>query len=440
MNCSKALACLAAVISLQTSVPLAFGGGFNHGHHQTKPVRFAVFSDPHFYDPALGTTGSAFEQYLAEDRKMLRESTAIIDAAVDSIIAARVDFVIVAGDLTKDGELINHLGMAHQLARLERAGIETFVVPGNHDIDNPHALAFTGDSARRVRNVSPREFAAIYFRSGFGEAIDRDRHSLSYVAEPVRGLWLLALDSAEYAENETLGRPVTAGRLSPETRAWARRKLAQAKASGKQVIGVLHHGMLEHFTAQSVLFSDYVLEDWQTVSKELAEAGLQTVFTGHFHAQDITSRTWQEGAKTLTLTDVETGSLVTSPSPYRIVTLARNGDMSIESRHVEAIDFDLGGTPFPQYAAGFLYQGLLGIATDQLVNDFGLTPGQASVLAPPIAAGFAAHYAGDEVPTPEVLHLIGLLQSDPASAQLGYYLQWVWTDLAPADNSTVIDR
>ena len=72
-------------------------------------IRFAVFSDPHVYDSRLGTTGAAFEQYLAEDRKMIRESEAILAATVDQLIEEDVDFVLVPGDLTKDGELDSHL-------------------------------------------------------------------------------------------------------------------------------------------------------------------------------------------------------------------------------------------------------------------------------------------------------------------------------------------
>ncbi len=441
MNYLKTLASIAVLAGLGAAMTPAHADGFRPTPPHFRQTRFAVFSDPHYYNPALGTTGAAFELYLARDRKLLRESEAILDSAIDSIIATRVDFVIIPGDLTKDGELLNHLGMARRLARLERAGIQTFVVPGNHDVNNPHAEAYDGDSAIPVRSVSPRQFAMIYARSGYGRAVDRDPHSLSYVAEPVRGLWLLALDSADYSENEALGEPVTAGRLSAGTQAWALKKLAQAKLRGKQVIAMMHHGLLEHFTGQSQLFSDYLVQDWQTVSKTLGNAGLRTVFTGHFHAQDVTTVTWVKDGKSRSLTDVETGSLVTSPCPFRIVTVDRDGGLSIESRRVETVDFDLGGVPFPDYAAGFLYNGLLGITTYQLINDFGLSPAQAADLAPPIAGGFVAHYAGDETPTPELLGLIGYLKSlDPVSAQLGYYLEGVWTDLAPEDNSIVLVR
>lgn len=439
MKAPTTLACIAIVAGLGSVAALADGNTFHVKRHAPRPVRFAVFSDPHYYNAALGTTGDAFEAYLGQDRKMLRESEAILDSALESVLAAKVDFVLVPGDLTKDGELVNHLGFARRLARLERAGIQTFVVPGNHDIHNPHAVAYRGNNTVPVRSVSPALFAAIYRGSGYAQALDRDRHSLSYVAEPVRGLWLLALDSADYDDNHALGHPVTAGRLKPETQAWALAKLAQAERRGKQVIAMLHHGMLEHFTGQSLLFGDYVLQDWPTVSRLLGNAGLKTVFTGHFHAQDVTTQSWEQDGETRTITDVETGSLVTAPCPIRIVTLECDGALSIESQYVQSIDYDLPeGDSFPDYAREYLYQGLVGITRLQLEFEFGVPADEAAFLAPHIARGFVAHYAGDEAPSPQDLGLIQSLKSNPASVQLGYYVEWIWTDLAPADNAVVL--
>ena len=40
-------------------------------------VKFAVISDLHYYDASLGTEGSAFEDYLMADRKMLIEAADI---------------------------------------------------------------------------------------------------------------------------------------------------------------------------------------------------------------------------------------------------------------------------------------------------------------------------------------------------------------------------
>ena len=71
------------------------------------PVRFAVISDPHLYNPRLGTTGAAFERYLfGGDPKLIAQSEAILDSALARITEAGVRFMIVTvrGQLGSYGE------------------------------------------------------------------------------------------------------------------------------------------------------------------------------------------------------------------------------------------------------------------------------------------------------------------------------------------------
>jgi 3',5'-cyclic AMP phosphodiesterase CpdA len=405
-------------------------------------TRFIVFSDPHYYDSDLGTTGVAFDDYLDRDRKLIRESEALVQAVVDEIIAAHaadpIDFVIVPGDLTKDGALTSHEKFAGYLELIEEADIPVFVAPGNHDVNNPHAVSYNGNTTTSVDNVSPETFASIYGPFGYDEAAVQDSGSLSYAIEPSPGVVLLALDSCNYDENLLTGHPETSGALKDATLEWATNIIVQAKEAGKQVVAFQHHGLTEHYTGQSQAFADYVIDDWETVSAALADAGLKLAFTGHYHANDITAATGnKEGAM---LYDIETGSLVTAPCPYRIVTLHGNNAAQIETRHITAIDYDTGGVPFPDYAQGFLYEGLIGIAQYTLTTQYGLDAGTVAYLAPFVADGFAAHYAGDEVPGPADLALISELMSsgDETRVFLGQTLGSLWADLAPTDNRALL--
>ncbi|MCX5883481.1 MAG: metallophosphoesterase [Deltaproteobacteria bacterium] len=134
-------------------------------------VRFAVFSDPHFYDSALGTSGEAFEAYLNGDRKMLRESEAILKAAISGMKQDNIQFVLLSGDMTKDGELSSHTKIAAYLKDLEDSGIQVYVVPGNHDINNPDAVSYSGDTTTPVPNISPDDFVQIYGQFGGGRTL-----------------------------------------------------------------------------------------------------------------------------------------------------------------------------------------------------------------------------------------------------------------------------
>ncbi|MGD9505133.1 MAG: choice-of-anchor I family protein [Syntrophobacteraceae bacterium] len=401
-------------------------------------AKFAVIADPHFYDQSLGTTGAAFEAYLASDRKMLRESEAILASAVASIKAKKPDFVVVVGDLTKDGEEQNHQKFASYMAQLEAAGIKVYVCPGNHDINNPHAYAYSGATKTSVPNVSPGEFAAVYNDFGFGEALDRDSASLSYLAEPVPGLWLLSLDVCKYEDNAANGSSETSGAFRPETMAWVLQKLADAREQGKTVMAIMHHGITEHYTGQSTAFPEYVVDEYEKVSAKLANAGLRLVFTGHYHANDITETSFDNGRPNLF--DVETGSLVTYPSPFRLVTL-QDDKAAVHTEYVAKINYSTGGVAFPTYAKNYLYQGLLGLASYSLIYQYGLSSDVAAVYAPYIADAFMAHYAGDETPTAQVQGLISYLigSGDATMMYLGQMLSGLWTDLPPADTYGLLD-
>ena len=215
-------------------------------------------------------------------------------------------------------------------------------------------------------------------------------------------------------------------------------KLGDARQQGKSVIAFMHHGVTEHYTGQSLAHSEYLIDGWRNVSKTLADEGLKLVFTGHYHASDITRTVRDDEGPSLL--DVETGSLVTYPSPMRIVSL-HNDRASIHTEYVTRITYNTNRMPFPQYARKYLRDGILAMAELSLMKDFGLSMAEAALVAPHLADGFMAHYAGDEQITPQAeVFIQALIQSgDPTKSYLGMMLESLWTDLPPADNCGLFD-
>lgn len=400
-----------------------------------KSAKFAIISDPHVYDTAALGVNADFEAYLLQDRKMVKESIEILDAVIGDFKGSALDFVLIPGDLTKDGEKINHQVLAKKLADIEAQGKKVFVIPGNHDILNPDAKSYLGITSK-TPSVSPTEFADIYKEYGFGEAIYKDPNgTLSYIAEPVTGVWLFAIDSCLYATDST--RPITGGRIKPETQTWIIEKLKEAKQLGKQVIGMMHHGIVEHYNGQVQFFPEYVIKDHASIGKNLADNGLNVVFTGHYHANDVSKKDFGSSV----LYDVETGSTVTAPSPYRLVDYDIAGKkFDIRTRTVQSI----ASRPadFASYAKTYLVDGLRILATGMLQGAFKLNATEAAQYAPLFADAFTAHYAGDEKPTVETQQTIGGLlakkESDPRLYGMGMVLGSLWTDLAPPDNTLTI--
>jgi len=402
-------------------------------------ARFIVISDLHFYDTRLGATGPAFQKYLDNDRKLLVLSDEIIGTAMDKIAGEAADFVLVAGDLTKDGEKICHQGVARHLQTLVQSGKKVFVVPGNHDINNPDSVRFTGDITEPTPSIDPAAFKNIYGDLGYGSAIAQDPDSLSYVAEPVQGLWILALDSNRYKENRPDHHPIIGGAFSEQTLVWIETQLIAAKKENKAVIVLQHHGVMEHYPANEKFYKKYLIKDHESIAALFARYNVRLVFTGHFHAQDVTEKKIADTGQLIF--DIETGSMVTAPCPYRRVELTKNESGSthavITSQFITSIPSL--GDKFADYADTYVFEGTQKLANAALAK-YKVSAEQLPLINGQVAVAYSAHLNGDENKPPITLD----------SSEFGYWLKFVawmqedlidgwWTDLAPRDNDLVID-
>jgi len=394
---------------------------------------FAVISDTHMYDASLGTTGEAFEKMMYSDRKLLLDSIDLLDFAIDTIIARRVQFVIIPGDLTKDSEHINHRRMTEKLTRLSNAGIAAYVVPGNHDVTNPDSVRFIGNTTEPVPAVSIEEFAQYYSNFGYGSAIMRDTDSLSYIAEPVEGLWLLAIDACRHRENEPGKYAMVSGKISQQTADWIASALREAKNRNKAVMALMHHGVVEHWNGQAKLHPDYLIQDFANFGKFLASWNVRLVFTGHYHAQDITRADFDGGKF---IYDVETGSLVTAPCPVRFVEI-RNNNANIRTETI--VDKIHPGTEFAANATAFVKKTVM-LEAASVLKKFKVSDKDTEIISNAVGDAFTAHYNGDENPAlrpPLDKSKLGLWGRIVLKIQQ-YVLDGLWLDLPPADNNVDI--
>ena len=413
-------------------------------------LKLAIISDDHLYDgEELGTAGEDFQDYLNNDRKMIAESEKILDEAIERIKNSDADYVLVSGDLTKDGEKHNHELLAEKLKALENStGKQVFVINGNHDLSNQNAKSFTESGAARVETVNRNDFKSIYADLGYDLAVAKDSGSLSYAADLGDDYRLIVIDSCIYNNDKANPNQETGGELPAARLNWVLAQIKDAIQDGKRPIGMLHHGLVPHTAVQSTFFEDYLLKDYEKVSQQLADAGLGIVFTGHFHSQDVAVTETAKGNK---LYDMETGSLVTYPSPIRHVTLDGSkvtytsefiGDadaldgLNPADGNVSAPDiYDAADGNFSAYAQAYLLDGLqkqvpgmlayvlvkngaapsleaamptaLGLANSQPFTSFGLN----ITLGEFLATCMAEHYAGDEDLSEPFATIIGVLQN-----------------------------
>ena len=288
-----------------------------------RPVKIAIISDLHVMAPELLVNeGSAFEAYLAQDRKMLRESLEILDTLVNSILELKPELVLVTGDLTKDGERVSHKLVSMQLQRLVDASIQVLVVPGNHDINNPDARIYDGDNTTPIDTISRSDFATIYRHMGYDDLSRRDPDTLSYCRDVSDNLTILAIDACMDRLNTFVSRGdardhcKTSGRLEPSTQHWLVDQATQATASGHRVIAMMHHHLVPHFHMEEMLASPYMVDDAGQLCQRLIDAGVHVIFTGHLHISDISQVSQPHG----TMVEIATAAAVGYPCQWRVAT------------------------------------------------------------------------------------------------------------------------
>ena len=336
---------LAVALVLALSVP-AFAAQDSHSGADTGTLKIAVMSDDHYLSPSMIRDTADYTTALNSDRKMFAESDAILRTMLDAVRQDKPDVLLISGDLTKDGEQECHKALAKALQQLQRdvPGLKVYVINGNHDIRNADALNFNTADGKAVpaTRTDPEDFKRIYdfiysdptVIATYTPPAGKEAGGLSYVARPADGYTLVVIDTGRYSsDNTSTGKNEheTSGAISADLEQWVIAQIKAAKARGDVVLGMQHHGLIAHFDVQPTILPMYLVNNYDRLAQEYADAGMSVMFTGHSHAVDIASATTAAGN---TIYDIETGSGLTYPSPLRFVELRRSADATVVSTGV----------------------------------------------------------------------------------------------------------
>jgi len=394
-------------------------------------IRIAVVSDIHYMDASIVPDDPENNPYwqaiVSHDRKIFELSDPIFRKVISDLMDDKPDILIITGDLAMEGQLVCHNTMKGFLEQLENEGIKVFVVPGNNDISNPDSKDYKTDPPSVIPSISEEDFKSIYEDFGYNEAIYKDEASLSYICQPFDKLWILGIDGV----NRTVSPPK--GAINPLTLAWIQEKMVEARANKIEVLAMMHVGTAEHYTGQKGL--EPLISKSKDMAIALMNAGIRLIFTGHYHANDIVDFT-NEGK---TLTEIETGALVTPPSPYRILTLDDNF-INIDTRWVTEIDMEIpGGMDFVTYCDQLITSRLKSFFVSVLQSMFEIPEEEALIASPVCTDALKAYFAGDEKISPgEQLKVNSLTESVPSYPNIVNMVNNWWTDLPPTDRKTHI--
>lgn len=194
----------------------------------------------------------------------------------------------------------------------------------------------------------------------------------SYLVEPIKGIWLLAIDANAYVPNEKLsGQPDNPHDFSGANTGynnvliykshllnWVKKVSAEAKKRGKILIAFSHYPMVEfNDNASPELKQLFGADKMQlqrvpdeAAAQQFADAGIQVHFGGHMHINDTGVRT---SAKGNTLFNIQTPSLAAYMPAYKILTIHSDSELEVETVVVgKVIDFN---SLFPFYEEEYAY-------------------------------------------------------------------------------------
>ena len=424
-NGSRLLSLLLAVVLVFTLTVPALAAE----KPQDMNLRIAVMSDLHYLSPDMIADTEDFEHAFNSDRKLLKESSSVLHEMLERVRADKPDILLVSGDLTKDGEQECHAALAKQLQQLQQdvPGLKIYVINGNHDIRNYNAKNFNTADGKAVpaTRTEPEDFKRIYdfvysdptVIATFTPAAGNEAGSLSYVARPVEGLTIVAMDTCHYSKENTSNgddEHETSGAISADLEKWVIEQTAAAKARGDLVIGLEHHGLVPHFDVQPTILPMYLVNGYERIAQEYADAGMSVVFTGHMHAVDIAAMTTKAGN---TFYDIETGSALTYPCPVRFVDLRRstvggetNTYMSVSTKT------HIGPIHYTDPATGVAY-----VIDDltEYAREFGFTTAMLKTVAGDFVKSFFGKYLpNDTWPVTKIVANIDQIIDDVAAVPI----------------------
>lgn len=240
--------------------------------------KIIIASDIHYLAKELTDFGDAFQMMEEQgDGKVVSYIWEVTEAFLDEVIEQRPQALILSGDLTLNGELLSHEALADELRRVERAGIQVVVIPGNHDINNAAAASFKASDRIPAATTSPEQFAEIYADYGYNEALDRDPASLSYTYELPDGTWLLMLDSCQYENGAKVG-----GMIRMDTYDWIDQVMSKAWEEERKIIAVAHHNILDE---SRIYEDDCTIEHAEELLEKLNDWDIKLFLSGHLHVQ-----------------------------------------------------------------------------------------------------------------------------------------------------------
>ncbi len=329
-----------------------------------KELSFYLITDTHYFKNSLGAYGKGYDEFMRFEQKCYAETQAINESVIYWLKNAdEADIVLIAGDLSFNGEKESHLEFVELLKSLKASGKKVYVVSADHDV-NQNPFAYDGGERISVEKIDRLDIFDLYNEFGFSDAIAVDKKHLSYVAQLGEGVRLLALNN-DY-ENQKC--------FDEEQIQWIKAQAKAAREDNQLMIAMNHYPLLPGQPLFSLISSTYQKDALKVVNL-LADEGIPLVFTGHMHNQSINEFVSENGNR---FYDVCTSSVIAHPAIIRHIRIKEDYSAEIKSIPCPDFEWDTKGKTCNQYLIDLFDSMILNMLEDmkldqqRFLNKFGL--------------------------------------------------------------------
>ncbi len=301
-----------------------------------KNINFYLLTDTHYFEPSLGASGKAYDEYMKREQYFMAESSDIVKATFEKLAEDKsTELVIIPGDLTKNGEIESHKSFIKELYKLKETGKRIYVITAGHDFGEK-SRAFVGDECVEVEGTPFEIIPDLYRDFGYADALAVDSRTLSYVAEVEKGIRMLAINCDSPGKQK--------GSIDDGLYGWMKNQLDKAKAVSCSVFAICHYPVIPSVPVFD-LVGDAKLRDWRKAASFLADNGVEFILTGHMHIQSINEFVSENGNK---IYDICTSCLVGSPAKYRKITVT-DSVLKVQSFDTPPFGADTKGLTLQEY-------------------------------------------------------------------------------------------
>lgn len=294
-----------------------------------EPPTIMIASDLHYQSPKMTDFRESLDTYTEwNDGAVVPYLDVIAEVFLEEVRMAKPSALILSGDISQNGEKVNHQELAKKLRQVKGDGIPVLVIPGNHDINHPWSATYFNDKKEPAEGVDAAGFYDIYHEFGYDQASSRDPGSLSYLYRLEERYWVMMLDSCIYEPVQETG-----GRIRETTLVWMREQLAAAKEAGAMVIPVAHHNLLKESTLYP---EECTLENNRDVIRLLEEFQIPVYISGHLHLQRVKKNVaspLDEGK--YGIYEIVSSSLSIPPCQYGIMNWTDDGSFRYVTRELD---------------------------------------------------------------------------------------------------------